>query len=92
VEDVTRRELGEGEARVSDSMKTEAAVAVVVDLPPPPRSVEDGVAIFACEEHGFLTTVRDPPKGPRPVCPVCGQRAMHVGPATAKSILDRSGA
>jgi hypothetical protein len=76
-------------------MKVEAAVAVVVDLPAPPRSADDGVVIFACEhqgtsfvgKRGFLTTVKDPPKGPPPVCPTCGKAALHVGHSAAQRIL-----
>lgn len=75
---------------MSDSMKVEAAVAVVVDLPAPPRSADDGVVIFACEPHGFLTTVKDPPRGPRPVCPTCRQAAKHVGHAVAQRILEKA--
>lgn len=67
---------------------------VAVDLPPAPRSIDDGVVIFVCEHEGtahskklgFMTTVKDPPKG-RPNCKVCGKPCKHVSPATAQRLL-----
>jgi hypothetical protein len=66
----------------------------VVDVPPPPRSKDDGVAIFACEHErtthanvsAYLVAVKDPPKA-RPQCPTCGLSARHVGHDTAQRLL-----
>lgn len=66
--------------------------------PPPPRFVNDGVVIFVCEHEGtalhgtqaFMDIVKDPPRT-RPRCSTCGQPAKHVGPDTARRLLDGEG-
>ena len=71
----------------------------IVDLPAPPRSKDDGIAIFACEHTGtssagkqaFMVTVKDPPKV-RPTCPACGLPGRHVGHETAQRLMALKGA
>jgi hypothetical protein len=64
-----------------------------VDLPPPPRSKDDGIYIFACEhpEGGdFCVTMKTVPKV-IPLCVTCGRPSLHVGHDTVHRILARAG-